>query len=59
MFDGTVEDEGQHLARIGEEEVGSILTHEGEFPYDYGSGPAIYIVFVSAIFIGTIVLEGL
>jgi hypothetical protein len=58
MVDGTVEDKARNRARIGNEEVGNILNAEGEFPYDYGSGPASYIIFVSAIFIGTIVLEG-
>lgn len=34
------------------------MTDEGEFQYDFGSGPVVYIVFLSAVFMGTIVLEG-
>ncbi|CAB9525160.1 SPX domain-containing membrane protein [Seminavis robusta] len=42
----------------GDQAVAILLNARGEFPYDYGSGPAVYIVFLSAIFMGTIVLEG-
>ena len=40
------------------EEVENLLTDKGEFLYDFGSGPVVYIVFLSAVFMGTIVLEG-
>lgn len=36
----------------------SLLTDKGEFLYDFGSGPVVYVVFLSAAFMGTIVLEG-
>jgi hypothetical protein len=40
------------------EEVGDLLTNDKEFPYDWGYGELAYITFLSAIFSGTIVLEG-
>jgi hypothetical protein len=35
--------------------VGSL--HHGEFPYDWGAGAYIYLIFLSAIFLGSIVME--
>ena len=32
--------------------------HHDEFPYDWGVGRLIYLIFLSAIFIGSIILEG-
>lgn len=46
-----------HL-ELGGERVGSLFTKQKEFPYDWSYGPAIYITFLSIIFMGTIVLEG-
>jgi len=40
------------------EDVGHFMTANKEFPYDWGYGYIIYITFLSAIFGGTIVLEG-
>jgi len=39
-------------------EVGHLFTKDKEFPYDWGKGEIVYIVFLSVIFSGTIVLEG-
>lgn len=44
---------------ISGEEVGKFMTKDNEFPYDWNSGQAVYMTFLSAIFGGTIVLEGL
>ena len=44
--------------KIGQERIVDMLTAKGEFPYEYGAGPYIYICFLSAIFLGTIVMEG-
>lgn len=44
--------------KIGNERIGDMLTEKGEFPYEFGAGPYIYISFLSAIFLGTIVMEG-
>jgi hypothetical protein len=41
------------------EEVGYLLTKDKEFPYDWDSGEIVYIIFLSVIFSGTIVLEGM
>ncbi len=38
----------------------SILRHSskhGEFPYDWGAGVIVYIIAISAIFIGSIIME--
>jgi hypothetical protein len=43
---------------IAGEELEEVLTPEGEFLYDFGSGPVVYVIFLSAVFMGTIVLEG-
>eukprot|EP00980_Cylindrotheca_fusiformis_P011284 scaffold2597_cov116-Cylindrotheca_fusiformis.AAC.12 len=45
-------------AKIGNETIGALLTKKHEFPYDYGAGPVVYILFLSLIFVGIIVLEG-
>jgi len=39
-------------------EVGKMFTKDKEFPYDWGKGEIVYIVFLSVIFSGTIILEG-
>ena len=41
------------------EEVGYLLTKDKEFPYDWDNGEIVYIIFLSVIFSGTIVLEGM
>jgi hypothetical protein len=46
----------KHLEIAGQT-VGS-LTHRNEFPYGWGLGHIIYTVFLSATFMGTIILEG-
>lgn len=43
---------------IGGTNVVKILNKEHEVPYDWGAGKAVYITFLSAIFMGTIILEG-
>lgn len=43
---------------ISGEEVGYLLIKNKEFPYDWDSGEIVYIIFLSVIFSGTIVLEG-
>ena len=48
---------GMKAATIGNATIGNLLTDKNEFPYDYGAGPAVYIGFLSVIFIGTIVME--
>ena len=45
-------------AMIGNDRIGDLLTKSDEFPYDYGAGRTVYIVFLSLVFMGTIVLEG-
>ncbi len=49
-----------HLKKleISGEEVGKFMTKDHEFPYDWNYGQVVYITFLSAIFGGTIVLEG-
>jgi hypothetical protein len=47
----------KHLELSGVK-VGRLFTRENEFPYDWGYGHIVYIVFLSAIFMGTIILEG-
>ena len=34
------------------------MTKDHEFPYDWNYGQVVYVTFLSAIFGGTIVLEG-
>lgn len=52
------------LVRGGEEasiagfQLTSLLNKHLEFPYNFGAGLYIYVFFLSAIFMGTIVLEG-
>lgn len=38
--------------------ISKVLNKENEVPYNWGFGMFIYITFLSAIFIGTIILEG-
>jgi len=52
---GTVEGEE---ASIGDAEIKSYLNKKGEFYYDWRVGRYVYMFFLSAIFMGTIVLEG-
>eukprot|EP00977_Amphora_coffeiformis_P001372 scaffold286_cov169-Amphora_coffeaeformis.AAC.16 len=37
---------------IGGKKVGELLNSKKEFPYDWGAGDAVYIIFLSAIFCG-------
>lgn len=48
----------KHLELYGEFVGHQVFTKENEFPYDWGLGRIVYIVFLSAIFMGTIILEG-
>lgn len=43
---------------IGGESVSSFLNKEKEVPYNWGIGSVTYITFLSAVFMGTIILEG-
>eukprot|EP00562_Extubocellulus_spinifer_P013012 CAMPEP_0178542176 /NCGR_PEP_ID=MMETSP0697-20121206/1923_1 /TAXON_ID=265572 /ORGANISM="Extubocellulus spinifer, Strain CCMP396" /LENGTH=918 /DNA_ID=CAMNT_0020174567 /DNA_START=66 /DNA_END=2822 /DNA_ORIENTATION=- len=43
---------------IGGTSVDKVLNKEGEVPYDWGLGKLVYIAFLSAVFMGTIILEG-
>ncbi|KAL7515326.1 hypothetical protein ACHAXN_013479 [Cyclotella atomus] len=43
----------EHLKSV----ITSVL-HHNEFPYDWGAGSIVYLIFLSAIFIGSIILEG-
>lgn len=49
-----------HLNRLelSGEPVGHLFTKDKEFPYDWENGKIIYLLFLSVIFSGTIVLEG-
>lgn len=49
-----------HLNRLelSGEPVGRLFTKDKEFPYDWENGKIIYLLFLSVIFSGTIVLEG-
>ena len=40
-----------------EKRLKSVLNHHNEFPYDWDAGEAIYVVSLSVIFMGTIILE--
>eukprot|EP00537_Pseudo-nitzschia_pungens_P011436 CAMPEP_0172389406 /NCGR_PEP_ID=MMETSP1061-20121228/6302_1 /TAXON_ID=37318 /ORGANISM="Pseudo-nitzschia pungens, Strain cf. pungens" /LENGTH=899 /DNA_ID=CAMNT_0013119549 /DNA_START=199 /DNA_END=2898 /DNA_ORIENTATION=- len=44
--------------RLSGESVGHLFTDAKEFPYDWDYGIAVYVTFLSLIFAGTIVLEG-
>jgi hypothetical protein len=45
--------------KLGNKTIGELLLHKSnEFPYDWGAGRFIYVVFLSAFFMGTIILEG-
>ena len=43
---------------IGSIRIVDLLNSESEFPYDWTLGPYVYVIFLSAIFMGTIILEG-
>eukprot|EP00977_Amphora_coffeiformis_P012038 scaffold2974_cov181-Amphora_coffeaeformis.AAC.6 len=43
---------------IGGHDMIEILNKDLEVPYDWGAGQPVYLVFLSAIFLGTIILEG-
>lgn len=43
---------------IGGTSVTKVLNKQNEVPYDWGAGKAVYIIFLSAVFMGTIILEG-
>jgi hypothetical protein len=58
MFDESVAGEKVQHISIGGAPVQTILNKEHEFPYDWDIGAVIYIVFLSAVFMGTIILEG-
>jgi hypothetical protein len=47
----------KHLEIAGQT-VKSLINHGKEFPYGWGLGHVIYTVFLSASFMGTIILEG-
>lgn len=48
-----VEDhESENDVTIGETKVGEILNKREEFPYDWDAGDIVYVVFLSAIFMG-------
>lgn len=49
---------GNEEITIGGTNVEKILNKENEVPYNWGFGAIIYITFLSAIFMGTIILEG-
>ena len=51
-------DEDYSKLQVWGHNVNSLLTNKSEFIYDFGTGPVVYIVFLSAVFMGTIVLEG-
>ena len=50
----------KHLKQLelSGEEIGHFMTKDHEFPYDWNYGQVVYVIFLSAIFGGTIVLEG-
>lgn len=43
---------------IGGTSISKVLNKENEVPYDWGAGKPVYITFLSAVFMGTIMLEG-
>jgi len=43
---------------IGGTSITKVLNKENEVPYDWGRGRVVYITFLSAVFMGTIILEG-
>jgi hypothetical protein len=57
-FNTTVADNTAVDIMIGGENISKFLNKELEVPYDWGTGRFVYITFLSAIFMGTIVLEG-
>ena len=43
---------------VAGQDLAFVLNKKKEVPYDWGAGRPIYLTFLSAIFLGTIVLEG-
>jgi len=43
---------------VGGESITTFLNKHLEVPYDWGAGLYVYITFLSAVFMGTIILEG-
>lgn len=43
---------------VGGQSLTSFVNKYNEIPYDWGAGLIVYITFLSAIFMGTIILEG-
>lgn len=43
---------------IGGTSISSFLNKQNEIPYNWGIGTVTYITFLSAVFMGTIILEG-
>ena len=43
---------------IDGKDIKFFLNEQNEVPYDWGAGPKVYLIFLSAIFMGTIILEG-
>lgn len=56
-YDSDLQDGDISQVEIGKDKVSSLLTKEGEMEYDFGAGPVVYLVFLSLIFMSTIVLE--
>jgi hypothetical protein len=50
--------EKTNQSEIARQKLDPLMTKRGEFIYDWGTGPYVYIIFLSAVFMGTIVLEG-
>jgi hypothetical protein len=57
-LDEFTESERPKQVSVGGTTIVSLLNKRDEFPYDWGFGPYVYIVFLSAVFVGTIILEG-
>eukprot|EP00977_Amphora_coffeiformis_P015997 scaffold4833_cov233-Amphora_coffeaeformis.AAC.32 len=43
---------------IGGKDIMEVLNEQQEVPYDWGAGRPVYLTFLCAIFMGTIILEG-
>ena len=43
---------------VAGEDLSTVLNKELEVPYDWGAGRPVYLIFLSAFFLGTIILEG-
>lgn len=55
---GAVESDSSVDVALGGNSISSFLNDEHEVPYDWGLGTGVYVTFLSAIFLGTIILEG-